>query len=426
MMWSSRARLRAFLLVLSSLGFATLPAAEVSIACGRTEAEHALCREAAEAWASASGHEVRVIAAPEGVEDRLQVYQELLGVASPALDVLEIDVIWPALLADELVDLGPYLEGSESQFAPTLIANDTVDERLVALPWFLDFGLLYYRQDLLESRGISVPQDWDQLEDAAIRLQDHQRQSGSERFWGFVWQGWPNEGLTCNALEWVSGWGGGSIIEPDGRVSIGNPEATQALRRPSRWLHIISPESVLSYTDRESLDQFASGNAAFLRHWPGAWSVLNAEGSEVRGRVGIAPLPKGGLKGRHVGTLGGWQLAISRHSRHPELAADLVRFLTSAPVQRQRALSGALVPTRPALYRDPEINAALPFLGLLAEGSLELVARPSTVTGVSYPRVSDLFQRSVAQLLDGRDSGEVVLPALVEELNAMSEGGTRW
>jgi trehalose/maltose transport system substrate-binding protein len=342
------------------------------------------------------------------------------------LDVLEIDVTWPGLLARELVDLTPYLDGSESQFAPALIDNNRVGGRLVALPWFLDFGLLYYRKDLLEAQGIPVPEDWEQLEDAAIRLQDHQRESGEERFWGFVWQGWPDEGLTCNALEWIESWGGGSIVEPDGRISVGNPKAEHALKRPTGWLHILSPESVLSYTDRESLEQFASGEAAFLRHWPGAWSVLEAEGSQVRGKVGVAPLPKGGPEGRHVGTLGGWQLAVSRHSPHPELAADLVRFLTSAEVQRQRALAGTLVPTRPAVYKDPEVVSALPFLGLLADGGLELVARPSTVTGASYPEVSELLQQGLARLLDGRESSEEMLSALVEALERMSEGGTRW
>jgi trehalose/maltose transport system substrate-binding protein len=127
-----------------------------------------------------------------------------------------------------------------------------------------------------------------------------------------------------------------------------------------------------------------------------------------------------------VGTLGEWQLAVSRHSPHPALAADLVRFLTSAEVQRQRALAATMVPTRPALFQDPAIAAALPFLGLLADGALELVARPSTVTGASYPQVSELLQQGLSRLLDGRESSEDMLTALVAALEGMSEGGLRW
>jgi hypothetical protein len=63
--------------------------------------------------------------------------------------------------------------------------------------------------------------------------------------------------------------------------------------------------------------------------WPGAWGELTAEGTGLAGKVGIAPLSRG-ADDLHPATLGGWQLAVLRHSRHPQLAADLVRYLTGA------------------------------------------------------------------------------------------------
>jgi trehalose/maltose transport system substrate-binding protein len=230
----------------------------------------------------------------------------------------------------------------------------------------------------------------------------------------------------CNALEWLASDYAGQIVEPDGSISIDNPAAVDALSRPIHWLTAVSPESVLSFTEVESLALFASGNAAFLRHWPGAWGRLTAAGSDLAGKVGIAPLPKGSDGGRHAATLGGWQLAVSRHSPHPDLAADLVAHLTSAKVQRRRALAAALLPTRPAVYRDVQLQAAVPVSRLLAEGRVELVARPSTVTGDVYPQVSATVQKWVFELLVGRAQAEEVVLQLAQELERLRQPGGKW
>jgi trehalose/maltose transport system substrate-binding protein len=409
-------------------GLSPLPAAaeRLTISCGRFPAEHSLCREAARQWAEANGHEVRMVAPPAVADDRLALYEELLGVGARQLDVLEIDVVWPGLLAEHLLDLGPALGEESDRFFPSLIANNTVDGRLVALPWFLDLGLLFYRRDLLQAAGLAVPDTWRQLEDAAVILQDTHRAKGDRRFWGFIWQGWSYEGLTCNVMEWLGSWGGGRIVNAAGKVTVDNPRAEYALKRAGDWLGIISPPSVLMQTERESLDQFMNGQAAFMRNWPYVWAELNAPQSPMHGKVGVALLPRGRLDDPHPATLGGWQLAVSRYSEHPQLAADLVRYLTSPEVQRKRLLAGGYIPTRPALLEEPALRETEPFLELLTRPDLALVARPSTVTGADYAAVSKRAQRAVFRMLDDQASVEAALPALAADLEQLSEEGSAW
>jgi trehalose/maltose transport system substrate-binding protein len=146
----------------------------------------------------------------------------------------------------------------------------------------------------------------------------------------------------------------------------------------------------------------------------------------VRGQVGFTALPLGGPKGRHSATLGGWQLAVSRHSRHPELAVDLVRYLTSAQVQRERTLAAALVPTRPALFDDPAVREAQPLIALLAEDAVDLVARPAAATGARYPEVSGLIQSLVFDVLQGRLTGEEAMEAITDEFAELRAGGMPW
>jgi trehalose/maltose transport system substrate-binding protein len=162
-----------------------------------------------------------------------------------------------------------------------------------------------------------------------------------------------------------------------------------------------------------------------MRNWPYAWSLVQGEDSPVRGKVGVAPLPAG-ASGRSVSTLGGWQLAVSRYSQHPELAADLVRHLTSAAEQKRRAIRGSLNPTRPALYRDEEILAAAPFFADLVEIMRTAVPRPAAITGGRYNQVSHAFWSAVHQVLSGKRSAADSLARLQRRLDQLSRGGRRW
>ena len=85
-------------------------AATITISCGAVGAELELCREGAEAWAKQSGHQVQVVSTPNSSSERLALYQQLLAAQASDIDVFQIDVIWPGMLANHLHDLRPYLE----------------------------------------------------------------------------------------------------------------------------------------------------------------------------------------------------------------------------------------------------------------------------------------------------------------------------
>ena len=408
------------ILVNGSVGAAT-----ITISCGAVGIELTLCQEGAEAWAEKSGHKVRVVSTPNSSSERLALYQQLLAAQASDIDVFQIDVIWPGLLANHLHDLKPYIAGDAADHYPAMIANNTVDGRLVALPWFASVGVLYYRQDLLQKYGEALPASWDELAGVAARVQAAERAAGHANLWGYVWQGRAYEGLTCNALEWVASEGGGTIVADDGRATVDNPAAAQAVARAAAWIDGISPPGVLNYAEEEARGVFQSGDAVFMRNWPYAWSLSQGSDSPVRGKVGVAPLPAG-TTGRSVSTLGGWQLAVSGYSRHPAIAAELVRYLTSAAEQKRRAIRGSFNPTIPMLYQDPEILDTAPFFADLVAIMRIAVARPSAATGSKYNQVSHAFWSAVHQVLSGKSTAAVSLAALQRRLDRLSRGGKRW
>ena len=411
-----------------ALAAAASPArAQVTIAlsCSSLGLEQQLCRSGAEAWAQQTGHRVELVSTPADANERLSLYQTLLAAGSGDIDVFQIDVIWPGSLASHFVDLHDYLppEALEDHLAP-LIANNTVDGSLAAAPWFVDAGLLYYRKDLLEKHGLAVPRTWDELEATAAAVVEAEGAAGDSALEGFVWQGRAYEGLACNALEWIASQGGGTVVDANGAITIDNDAAAAALQRARGWVGTISPRGVLGYAEEDARGAFQSGRAVFMRNWPYAWALANADDSPVKGKVGVAPLPAGD-SGRPAATLGGQQLAVSRYSAHPEEAADLVRYLTGPEEQKRRALAGSFNPTRPALYEDAALLEANPFFGDFLQILDVAVARPATVAGRRYNQLSSAFVRAVHATLSGRGSADENLATLAEELEHLSRGG-RW
>ena len=398
-------------------------AAEISIACGAIGREHEICRQGVARWEQRSGHKARLVSVPASATEGLAVFQQLLAAGTSDIDVLQIDVVWPGILANHLIDLKPYTGGIERDHFPALVENNTVGAKLVAMPWFADAGLLYVRKDLLDKHGRAVPVTWEELAVTAEAIQEAERRAGNSRLWGFVWQGKAYEGLACAALEWIASSGGGTVVDASGEITVKNPQAAAALRRAAGWVGRITPTGVLNYSEEESRGVFQSGNAVFMRNWPYAWPLAQGEDSPVRGKIMVTRLPKGGAEGRHAGTLGGQQLAVSRYSRHPEVAADLVMFLTGVEEQKRRALAGGYNPTIRSLYEDAEVRAVAPFLTELFEIFDNAVARPSSVTGRDYNKVSSAFFNAVHNVLSGADSVEASLEDLEWRLKRIRRRG---
>ncbi len=363
-----------------------------------------------------TGIRVKLLPSPDSARQRLVLWKELLETGASGPDVYSIDVIWPGMLAEYFVDLKPYFVNEVSLQFPAIAATYTVDNKLVALAYRADIGLLYYRTDLLRQYGYrEPPRTWDELEIMAARIQAGERAKGKKQFWGFVWQGAADEVLTCDALEWQASGGGGRIIEEDKAISVNNPQAIRAWQRAAHWVGSISPPGVVGYREWDSLNVWVAGDAAFLRHWPSAYHDSQAAESPIRNNFDTALLP-GGKAGR-VGTLGGWGLAVSRFSAHPREALELVRYLTRRDVQVQRSRVLSQPPTLPELYDLPAVRESNPRFALFGQAfRAGIVSRPSAVTGKKYQDVTDAYIQAVHSVLTGEKSAPEAAAVLEEEL----------
>lgn len=365
-----------------------------------------------------TGIAVRFIPGSESASRRLEQEMTVLRQKSSAVDVFQIDTIWPAMVANDLLDLKTSLADEFAGESPSLVENATVGGRVVAAPFLVEYGVLYYRTDLLRKYGYArAPRTWDELEMQAARIQKGERAGGRSDFWGYVWQGADYEGLTCNALEWQYSQGGGNLIEPDRTINVDNPAAVHAFARAARWGGTISPPGVTAYIEEDSRNWWQSGRAAFLRNWTSIYAVAE-QSKEVGGRFAVAPLPAD--VDSHSSVLGGWYLGVSKYTQHPAEAVAFVKFLSGKGLQRERAIQGGLLPTYPSLYQDSAVVRAGTMAASMADVVNRVIRRPSVLAGINYDRVSRAYAHGVHLILTGKVSAPEGAAAIQAELRRVT------
>lgn len=368
------------------------------------------------AFTKSTGIHVKIDPQPSKSDQTLSTLQQVFGSGSSSIDVTRLDIVWPGTFANYLVDLKKPLSALLKLEYPSLLKNDTLNGHLVAMPYQGDFGLLYYRKDLLHKYGYSrPPTTWTQLTAMAKKIQAGERKS-NKSFYGFVFQGDSYEGLTCNALEWVASYGGGSFITPSGKVNIDNANAKAALSLAQSWVGTISPKGVTSYQESDTQNAFTAGNAAFARNWPYMDSPAILKGTKVDGKVGVAPLPHG-PHGKSSATTGGWQIAVSKFSKHLGAAEAFARYYASKQVQVWRATYAGIVPTDPSVAKVASVKKAQPYLATAGKATRRVV-RPATVLGGNYNKGSTEIFQAVNSILTGSSVNSTV-SALQSELQSL-------
>lgn len=380
----------------------------------RLQRQH-LSEKALRQFESETGIRVKHLPAPETSLGQLKLIREILG-EEDTPDVLGIDVVWPGLLDDALLDLKPFFSSELSAAKPDLVSSYTVKSRVVAVPYHPHVGVLYYRTDLLTKYGYHIPpQTWSELEKMAFRIQEGERAAGDQKFWGFVWPGAADECLTCLALEWQASEGGGRIIEANQTVSVNNENAIRAWERAAHWIGWISPPNVTAYQELDSVNHFEnSGKAAFSLGWISDYFLTNLAKPMIYGKMGLTSVPSGKVG---VGTLGGFGLGISGRSRHQREAIALVKFLLHKEAELEAASRSAELPTGTVFYRLPIIlkgySRSTPAGQPPGDG---IVSRPSTVVGNKYEDVSRAYAGAVHSVLTGEKSAPEAAAELETEL----------
>ncbi|WP_017300345.1 ABC transporter substrate-binding protein [Nodosilinea nodulosa] len=353
---------------------------------------------------------IEMVRGPNAADAVENLYTTSFLLGDSPYDILFSDVVWIPKFAAAgwLQDLSDRVsEADLADFLEADVAAGQYKDGFYRMPFRSDMGMLYYRTDLLDQVGIAPPQTFSELISASEAIQDQ-----TDVDWGFVWQGLQYEGLVTNFVEIVAGYGG-FWIDPDTlEVGLDQPAAIQATEfMKGAIAQGISPPGVTNYVEEDSLRQFENGNAAFLRNWPYAWAEANGDDSPVAGNIALKPMVH--AEGEQpAACLGGWGFGISANTAHPEEAWRVVEFFTSPGPMKDFVTEFAYVPSRRALFTDPEVLAKFPHYKQLLEVADTAVPRPPVG---QYAQVSDILQRYLSAAITDQMTPEAAMQAAAGE-----------
>ncbi|HEY9769997.1 MAG TPA: ABC transporter substrate-binding protein [Coleofasciculaceae cyanobacterium] len=350
----------------------------------------------------------QIVEAPSDSNQVEDLYTSSFLLGNSPYDVVYMDIVWTPKFAAAgwLRDISERLSAEEAeQYLEADIAGGMYQDKLYRLPFRSDAGMLYYRQDLLEQAGYEPPETFDEL----LKIsQDLQQQKLAD--WGYVWQGKQYEGSAAMFVEILQG-SGGFWVNPDTlEVGLDRPEAIAAVEFLRETIaRNISPPGVTTYAEEETRLLFQNGKVVFLRNWPYVYSL--AAESAIAGKYNIKPMVH--AVGQDSGaTLGGWGLGIATSTQHPDAAWQVIEFLSSEDAQREFVLDTGFVPSRIALFNDPEIVAKYDYYPQLLEVVQSSALRPPIP---QYAQASDILQRYLSAAITGKITPEQAMQTAANE-----------
>jgi multiple sugar transport system substrate-binding protein len=353
-------------------------------------------------FARATGWQVRVELEPLELNDLHRRLFEQRGLSDGSLDITFLSTDWlaEAQAAGLIDDLTPQLARAPiadfpQAWSPSLLGLQSFAGGFWGLPYHDGPACLIYRKDLLAAAGLEVPRTWEDFHAAARRLHAPQRgcygtalalfPDGHNGFYDFCIHVWSR---------------GGEPFGDGGRPQLCSPVAVEALE----FLRRLAADGAAIAPGARDLDSvksgllFCDGRVALMANWFGFAALGERwEASRVKGRVAVAPLPRGrGQGGRGVSLNVFWVLALASGSRQKDLAWSFMCHIATAPMDKLTTLEGA-IGVRRSTWADSEVNQLIPFfheLEVLHEHARELPAHPR-LAEIAHV-IDDLLARATA------------------------------
>ncbi|WP_376873910.1 ABC transporter substrate-binding protein [Albirhodobacter sp. R86504] len=245
---------------------------------------------------------------------------------------------------------------------PAIRGGLTVEDNLVAAPFYGESSMVMYRTDLMEAAGLTMPEapTWAFIREAAAKMTDRANEINGVCIRGKA--GW---GENMAFLTAMSNSFGASWFDMDWKAQFDSPEWKETLTFYLEMMNESGPRGAANNGFNENLTLFQQGKCGmWIDATVAASFVTNPMDSTVADKVGFALAPDNGL-GKRGNWLWAWSLAIPSSSKKQDVAKDFVSWATSqdytALVAENEGWANVPPGTRTSLYENADYLAAAPF-----------------------------------------------------------------
>jgi len=350
---------------------------------------------------------------PESADQQRQQFIQNAQTKSDAFAVLNMDVIWTAeFAANGWIQQLPEDQFPLGEMLPSTVATGKYFNKLYAVPYNTNAGLLFYRKDLLDQVQAQPPKTWDEMQATCAKVKALPAAASIGCYAG---QFDKYEGLTVNFSEAVQS-AGGKVVDDEGKPTVNSPEAKAGLEfLVNGFKSGLIPRDAVTYQEEPGRRAFQEGKLIFHRQWPYQWTLANATdgSSKVAGKFGVAPLP--GKSGPGSSSLGGQNLAISTYAKNKATALDFIKWFANVENAKKNLDSNSLAPVYSSIYSDSALQQKFAYLSVLKQSLDSAVARPRVV---AYGDATLAIQENAYAAITG---AKAVDAALADMQNKLTE-----
>ncbi|MFC0532011.1 ABC transporter substrate-binding protein [Phytohabitans kaempferiae] len=335
---------------------------------------------------AAGRYRIRYQVLPRGADDQRVQMVRRLAAEDDGMDVLGLDITWTQEFAsaDWILEwTGDDKARAEEGTLAGPLATAEYEGKLFAATKNTNVQLLWYRTDLVQQ----PPQTWDEMIQQSLDLK------GRGQPYQIITMGAQYEGLVV-LYNTIVASAGGHILNEDGTEVVFDEGAVRGLEILKRFATagVTSPSFTNAMEDDARL-QFQSGEAAFQLNWPFVYPAMQEGAPELAEKVRWARYPGVDAGTPSKVTIGGYNLAVSKYSKHPEEAFDAALCLRNAEHQKFSAINDGVPPTIESIYADPEMTEAYPMKETILEELRDPATRPLSP---AYQNISTVMSAALS------------------------------